>query len=435
MATTTHNALVRLGLCLVPLASASAQDTQNASTWTLDLGLQSEYTDNANRSREQKISERQDEANLRFGLTHENSWLKLEGDYNASERRFDKDSQENRSRLEGESRLELGKAQDPAQLEIRNSRRTQLNNPDDDNLLSNTDEREIWTAEPTLRWRTSDANTLSLRGTYSDIRFRDNAERDSDRKGGSLFWQRSISATDSLIFSGQFFDIGFDARPELDYELIRANLTYQAQLRRLSYRLQLGYEESDRENGESFSSPSYEVEVRYDSGVHRLELYADRFISDNSTGGGNRGEFDNFNPVDAAGGQLDQLERTNIELTWSTDILCSRCSFNLRVFYQDDDFLERLDDLSETGAEARLSYQLSRQSSANFRVRRRTQDFSSVSDRTDSDRDQFRITYRYQTNIDLRLEIFALYEERDSDNFLDGHIETRAGLRLSYRFR
>ena len=253
MATTTHNALVSLSLSLVPLAWASAQDTQNPGIWTLDLGVESEYTDNANKSREQKISERQDQANLRLGLAHENSWLKLEGNYNASERRFDKDSQESRSRLEGESRLELGKAQDPAQLSISNSRRTQLNNPDDDNLLSNTDEREIWTAEPRLRWRTSDANTLSLRGTYSDIRFRDNAERDSDRKGGSLLWQRQISPSDSLTLSGQFFDIGFDARPELDYELTRANLTYQVQLRRLGYRLQLGYEESDRENGQSLA--------------------------------------------------------------------------------------------------------------------------------------------------------------------------------------
>ena len=435
MATNTHKILASLGFCLVPLATATAQTTQNERFWSLELGLETEYTDNANKSRRQKISERQDEANLRLGLEHENSWMKLEGDYNASERRFDKDTQENRSRLEGESRLELGKDQDPAQLEISNSRRTQLNSPDDDNLLSNTDEREIWTAEPTLRWRTGDANTLSFRGTYSDIRFRDNAERDSDRKGGSLFWQRNLSATDRLIFSGQFFDIGFDARPELDYELTRANLTYQTQLRRLSYRLQLGYEESDRENGQSFSEPSYEVEVGYDSGVHRLELYADRFISDNSTGGGNRGEFDNFNPVDAAGGQLDQLERTNIELTWSTDILCSRCSFNLRVFYQDDDFLERRDDLTETGAEARLSYQLSRQSTVGLRVRRRTQDFSSASDRTDSDRDQFRITYRYQTHINLGLELFALYEERDSDNPVEGHTETQAGVRLSYRFR
>ena len=175
--------------------------------------------------------------------------------------------------------------------------------------------------------------------------------------------------------------------------------------------------------------------MSYDSGVHRLELYADRFISDNSAGGGNRGELDNFNPVDAAGGQLDQLERTNIELTWSTDILCSRCSFNLRAFYQEDDFLERLDDLTETGAEARLRYELSRQSSVDLRVRRRIQDFSLASDRTDSDRDQVRITYRYQTNVNLGLEIFTLYEERDSDNFLDGHTETRAGLRLSYRFR
>jgi len=431
----THNTLMSLGFCLVPLASAIAQETQQEGAWTLDLGLESEYTDNANKSRRQKISERQDEANLRLGVAHENSWLTLEGDYNASERRFDKDTQSNRSRLEGESRLELGKAEDPAQLEIRNSRRTQLNNPDDDDLLRNTDEREIWTAEPTLRWRTNDANTLALSGSYSDIRFRDNAERDSDRKGGSLLWQRQISATDSLTLNGQFFDIGFDARPELDYELTRVNLSYQAQLRRLGYRLQLGYEESDRENGQSFSEPSYEVELSYDSGVHRLEFYADRFISDNSTGGGNRGDFDNFNPVDAAGGQLDQMERTNFELTWRTGILCERCDFSLRAFYQDDDFLERLDDLAEIGAEARFSYQLSRQSSLNLSARRRTQDFSPASGRADSDRDQFRITYRYQTNINLSLQVFALYEERDSDNPLDSHTETRAGLRLSYRFR
>lgn len=435
MATKTHKAL--MSLCLVPLASAiaTAQTTQQGPAWTASLGLETEHTDNALRTRNDQISERQDELNLRVGTDYENSWMELEADYNASERRFDKDTQRDQGRVEGQASLRLGKEEDAADLLISNSRRTELNAPDDQDLLSNTDEREVWSLVPTLRWRASSANTLMLQGNYADISFGGSGERDSDRLGASVLWQRQLSATDSLTLRAQQTDIGFAARPDLDYRLSNISIAYQTQLRSLGYRVQVGYNESDPDNGESFSDPSYELELNYQLGAHRFELYADRFLTDNSAGNSNRGDFDDFNPRDSATDQLDQLERSNLELTWRTEIFCARCDFSLQLFYEDSDFQEELEDRTEVGARAQLGYRLTDRSSIDFSVQRRTQEFDSSVERSDFDRDEFRVNYRYNRGRGFGWSLFASYEERDSDNPTQSNTETLVGLRLDYRFR
>lgn len=434
MVTTTPQTLASLGLFLVPLASATAQTAQEGPAWTATLGLGTEYTDNALRSRERKISERQDEANLRVGADYQNSWLAIEGDYNASARRFDKDSQDDQSRVEGQASLRLGKEEDAADLLISNSRRTELNAPDDRDLLSNTDERQVWSLVPTLRWRASSANTLMLQGNYAEISFGDSGERDSDRLGASLLWQRQLSATDNLTLRAQETDIGFAARPDLDYRLRDVSIAYQTQLRSLGYRVQLGYNESDPDNGDSFSDPSYELELSYQLGSQYFEFYADRFLTDNSAGNSNRGDFDDFNPRDSAADQLDQLERSNFELTWRTEIFCARCSFNLRLFYEDSDFRQEREDRTEVGVRAQLGYRLTERSSIDFSAQRRTQQFDSSVERSDFDRDEFRINYRYDSGRGLGWSLFVSYEERDSDSPTESNTETQAGLRLSYSF-
>jgi len=431
----TRNALVSLGFCLAPLNQAIAQGPQQEEAWTASLGLETEYTDNALRSRDRKISERQDEANLRLGADYENSWMVLEADYNASARRFEKDSQDDQSRVEGQASLRLGKEDDVADVLISNSRRTELNAPDDRDLLSNTDERQVWSLVPTLRWRASSANTLMLQGNYADISFGDSGERDSDRLGASLLWQRRLSATDNLTLRAQETDIGFAVRPDLDYRLRDFSIAYQTQLRSLGYRVQLGYNESDPDKGASFSNLSYELELNYQLGAQYFELYADRFLTDNSAGNSNRGDFDDFNPRDSAADRLDQLERSNLELTWRTEIFCTRCSFNLQLFYEDSDFQQEREDRAELGVRARLGYRLSERSSIDFSAQRRTQQFDSNVERSDFDRDEFRINYRYNSGRGLGWSLFVSYEERDSDNPTLSNTETQAGLRLSYSFR
>ncbi|HTF84660.1 MAG TPA: hypothetical protein VL987_08760, partial [Cellvibrio sp.] len=96
------------------------------ATVEIDLGVTSRYSDNARRTYSDKIAERQDEYSASILADYENTLLDFETDYRATENRFDKDTQPDRSLLEGNAELLIGKSYHPVDLLLVHSRRSVL---------------------------------------------------------------------------------------------------------------------------------------------------------------------------------------------------------------------------------------------------------------------------------------------------------------------
>lgn len=421
-------ALLLLAPLLLPASALAEGD------WRASASLRTEHTDNANKSEDDPLSERQDEVELNVGGDYANRWISFEAGYEASERRFNKGSQEDRSLLQGDSELVVGQPTDPVDLVVTHSRRTVLNAPDDVDLLRNNDERTILSAMPRARWRPTGADLLMASGQFADVDYRFRPERNSERQGGSVVWQREVSEVDSLSLTGQHTEVSFDVAPQADYEYRAANLSYQVSLRRLQYRVQLGYNESNPKVGEGLSSPSYLVDVKLGEGPNRWGFSASQFITDNSSGSGNQGDLGDFTPGDSSAGELDQLERTRAELRWINQTLCERCNVTVSTYWQSDDYRVENEDQDELGFRLSGQYQISRQSSLDLSWQRRDRQFEDGSERSDFQQDRLRARYDYNFVNNMAVNVFLARNERQSDDGSREYDETTGGLGVSYTF-
>lgn len=423
------NRVVAMGVLVTAAVTVQAEDD-----WEVRLGLDSEYTDNANKSEEATLSEREDQALIGLSGNYENETLLLDAGYQVRERRFSKGSEEDRTLYEGEGRFVLGKGHDPAQLSISHSRDTVWNTPDALEQLENTDERDIVTVVPSLRWQPTGVDDLQLSGQFSDIGYRYNEQRDSERRGGQLSWIRQLSEVSQFSVSAQQTEIAFDAAPSADYTYRDYHLAYEVTLRKLSYRLQAGLNESEPETGEALSSPAYLVSVSYGEPVNRVELRLRRYITDNSAGSSNRSPLSSFGPDDSSAGDLDQIERERAEINWQYQALCQRCSVSTTLYYQEDDYRQEAEDRTQSGGSINLGYQLSQRGDLSLSWRRNEQSFADDVARTGYQSDRWRLSYRYSFPAGLDVTLSASRIDREADAGGRSYVENRGGLGLDYRF-
>src|SRR5690625_5155295 len=93
-----------------------------------------------------------------------------------------------------------------------------------------------------------------LQGHYSQIKYRFDDNRDSERAGGSLIWQHTSSATTEWRVVGSHTEVSFDLNPQLDYTYQAGTIAYSVALSRLSYTVEVGYNETETERSEEHTS-------------------------------------------------------------------------------------------------------------------------------------------------------------------------------------
>src|SRR5690606_4046876 len=166
--------------------------------------------------------------------------------------------------------------------------------------------------------------------------------------GASLIWQHKLSAVDRFEVGAQQAEVEFKSAPESNYEYQSAMINYFAELRQLNYNVSVGYNNSKPETGEEYSSPLFTGQLSYASGTNTFTLYADQRITDTSMGDGNRLDFDgNFAPGDVGNTEIDQIERRSLEIGWSNQVLCDRCSIDVTLLVRDDKYVNLPQDNSE----------------------------------------------------------------------------------------
>ena len=391
-------------------------------------------SDNATKSSSSEpLRERQDEYQLSLAVDYENSLFTAGADYLASERRFAEDSQEEDSYVEGKSSLYFGTEKTPADLLIKHSRRILLQEPDQLQITDNLDERDILSVIPTLRTAISEVDTLSLSGDYTQVRYMENDLRDSSRSGGQLQWSHALSPVDNVQVGAQQLHIEFDAQPNADYKYQNAFLAYSARLRSLGYSLQAGYNQSENDSQGEFDAPSYALVVNYEQGAHELDLRVNQQITDSSLGDGNTNSVDSIPGSDGLA-EIHQLERLQVELRWTTSMLCVRCSTYLMYRNMDDDYITIDESATQTTGGIGFSYQFSQAAQLSLGSENSRRKFDNNIANNSYEINRIRVSFNYEFSHHLRARLIAWREDREKDENLDGYTENYMGLGLSYHF-
>jgi hypothetical protein len=390
-------------------------------------------SDNATKVNAQGLSERQDEYQLSLAVNYEKPLLVAEADYLASERHFAKESQDDKSYIDGKSSLYFGNMTLPADLLIKHSRRILLQEPDQLQLTNNLDERDITSIIPTLRASLGEVDILSLSADYTDVHYAKNELRDSSRSGGSLRWMHWFSNVDSLQLVGQRIDIEFDAQPQADYTYQNTFLAYTTNLRALTYSLQAGYNHSENEIQGEFDAPSYAVNMEYEKGTHKLNLLVTQQITDSSLGDGNSNSVDTIPGSDGAK-QIQRLERMLVETRWTSSVLCVRCSIYLMFRNMDDDYITINESATQTTAGMGFSYQFSRamQLALGAENSRRKFEENIISNSYEVNRVRMNVTYKVSNH--LQVEMIGWQEDREKSEAREGYTENYIGMSLAYHF-
>lgn len=390
-----------------------------ANQWHAAVSVQSGQSDNGAKVAEQPIAERQDEYRLNIGGDYTQESLQAAVDYQVNERHFSEASQSSLTQLEGNSRLLLGSPSDTAELLVSHSRRSLLQEPGQITLTNNLDERDILAVAPGLRWRFAGVNRLLLTGDYSQVRFKQSSQRDSQRAGGQLQFERQLNQTDKLFILARQTEIEFDHVSDANYTYGNVALGYRVQLRQLDYQLQFGYNQRKTAHQPDEDAPFYDFTLNYQLASQRWQLVTSRYITDSSMGNGNNTVAEVLLNADSSD-NLQQLDRQFLALRWFLSP-CDLCDLSIYGQRTRDLYLQQGLHAQQLNLGAQASYQISRRQAISLRFDRNDQGFDGSNLGVNTQRKWWQLRYELQAS---RTAIMALLLERE-----DG----RSGSGLNYR--
>lgn len=390
-------------------------------------------SDNAGKSSIDPISEQQETYELGLSGDYDNTYLAASVDYTGTDNRFAKNSQQDQRYLEGESMLQLGGAADLADVQFKHSRKILLSSPDEINITNNQDEREIVSVKPSVKKRLSKTDLLVGSVEVSDINFLKSGFNDSERKTAILDWSRRSTKISRINVQIQRADVKFNNAEEANYTYTAAVASYTAELRKLGYTLALGYNRSEREAQESFDKPTYSLSVAYNTPLNVFRLIASQAITDSSYGNGNSQSV-NQHPTNDGAFKPDQIQRRNTELSWTNTFLCSKCTMNISIHQNNDDYVVLPDEIREQGGRVDFMYDFSSRSSLSLGYGISDNKFKGTLIGQDYELDTASIQYRYFFNSGISARLFFEEEKRESDVTDKAYKEGFFGAALGYNF-
>jgi hypothetical protein len=418
--------LTPLAILLSPFAAAKS--------FSVDLFAATGESDNALKTSDNEISEKQNRYSASVQGEWDKQWFDANLQYLAYKESFADDSQEGENYLQGDSALKFGNDSHLLNLDLRHSRRTLLKQVADTPLTGNQEEREIFSVMPSARFDISGSDELVAYADLSRTRYLESELRDSDRNTYGIDHQHDFSAADKINLRLKQVKSEFIYFPQTDYTMNSAALVYSVSLRKLSYSLGAGQDRAKPEVGDEHSSPHYEASLNYKTGANQIRLYVDQSITDSSFGQGVDLAILDVPGVDAATDQLGIIERRTSGVDWSTTALCARCDLSLGITQSQDDYIDSESESTQRGASLTFRY--------NFSPRTLLLLSHSLSDQepltgllTDEYRQTFsRISFRYQFLKSFSLELFHEKEKRSSDSEIQDYQENFTGLAIGYHF-
>ncbi len=387
-------------------------------------------------SGQEKIRETQTEygASLFSLWTSELSEINI--DYEYSKTRFSKDSEQEGTFRDGSSSFVLGNETSFYHLSLDHSIRRILREPNAVvAVLDNSEERQITSVMPLLRARFNEANTLAIAYSFSDVNFEDSRENSSERKSIHFQYLRDVSPITNFVIVMEQTQVDYDLSNSADYEMDSVTAEFGVKHRIFSYTLQAGLSRIKPEEGEAETSSTFGLTLNSEMAGNRFELFAERSVSDSSTGSGNDDFFSSQASFDGGSEDQDQLLRTEFGFGWNYDRLCGRCALIASIGKEKSEYFHLTEnDSSETFFDIRFVYQFSSRLKAATSIRKVKTNFPDPVGRLNSKSQLSNFELIYDLNPSFEVSLLHESEKRiGSDVDSDSKVDTTS-LSATWRF-
>jgi len=407
-----------------------------ALNYSIGLSATTRQSDNAFRDNNNKTSERQNEYGAAFSLTEDQPLYSVDIDYRNSTTDYAKDSQQGRSITSGSSAFRLGRSQGLFLLEAsHNQERTLIDSVGPD-VLENNDERSISNILPIFNIKLSPVDRLSVRGSFDTVTYSQQAYRDSERETLTLGWMHSLSQISQFGINVQQSDVEYTELDDTQYTYQNASILYSANLKRLHYSANLGYNQSDQ-SGEIFGGPSYNVNIGFANEGYSLGAEFVSLITDTSAGNFNRvNQAAEANPEldqtpDSSSMLVDQYKLKTSEIYFRTDLLCLRCDLAISAGVSKEGYrLYTEENNTETHGSINITYALTKSSALSYSGRVSDIDYE-MGEQSRKQKDHS-LEWRWSTLIGLGISLLGEKRDYESDGGRGTYIENYYGLRLEY---
>jgi hypothetical protein len=406
----------------------------------------SEFSDNADLRFTDEASEREDTTGFGFSYNRAAKNWAWSADYEVRKINFDTNSrnpQEDTDEYGGTTSFSGSFFRQRFDLLASHTRENILSNPSDLSLQNNILARDTIVLQPAWNFYKTNADTLSIGAFFHQVNFDDDVIQrssiDSNTEGARFLWSRELSnvSTFSLIAESSETEYKQDNIDDLSYE--NYQIGYAVELRRLSYRVLVGFNKSSSSTTEELESPSGLAQITYNTGGTQIDLFANFFITDSSRGnqngisGNNIGETSSEQIGNGDTSIADSYELLTSQLS-ITKAVCSRCVTDIRFRYAEEDY-----SVDEEESQERIdiiwgfSYRVTPSITGRFETRFVNQSFDIPDPIQEFDQIGYGLNVEYRLSEKLRMAFELGYEERDAENDLRSYEEQTALFEVRYQ--
>lgn len=396
----------------------------------------SEQSDNGLKSNSDEIDEQQNQFGAQAFALYENNYVTLDSNYSFSERRFEKESQEDRTTTIGRTDLTIGKLHHLFDLKLSHSREKLPKYSGALDLESNSDEKQIITIEPGFHSRIGSADMLFITGNATEVDYRFEEQKNSARQGGLIGLVHGISPVDTFSIYLSQTDIEFEFSPQIDYRMLMAVASFESTLRELKYKIELGQTRTESDSAGKSDDPYYQITINYQRGYNQIDFRANQQVTDSSLGVGTGLPGDDIGGGnnDVTAENLDQVLVNRAELRWTTDVLCGRCSAYVNFYVDDQDYQTLARDEKNKGVGFGVRYKMSADSTIGITGTRIKEELMGAVVDDEYTLDQITAYYNYDFTSGFNLRVFVTENERRSLEVENEYKELRVGATIGYRF-
>lgn len=277
----------------------------------------------------------------------------------------------------------------------------------------------------------SPVDSLVLSPRFTDVRFKDNDQSDSERKEMVARLNRQLSQVSAVDLSANYTKATFDASED-DYKQKGVMLSYQAALARLSYEIGVGVSRIERDNEDDVSGSRGRIAATYlnDRGQSFRASFLHE-LTDSSVGLSGSGLSSDFSSRDSNFEEVDIVKIDQFDLGWSIPIRQGD-TLTLGAGFTDRDYQDTPRDEQVAQVQAGYSHTINSRWSVSAGAQFERSKFTDAP-KTEYDDTTFDVgaTYRLSSVMDLRLSVGR--EKRSADDAGIDYEDDYAILSFNYR--
>jgi hypothetical protein len=405
-----------------------------ALEYSANLDISAEHSDNILLSKENKQSDTERRALINFALKEHTKTIQANIDYSAEYYDYKDDLIEDESVIEGTAKLDWAISPQAFNWNFTTSTQNLRRDRKETDILSNSERRNIFSTGPTFSYRASSVDTANLSIIYTDTQFKETDASDNNRTSGNLFWNHKQPGNREFTTGISYAETDFDDITVPDIERTSAYIGYTSSFTNTQWSVKAGYNKSKQDASEDVDGPLLEASINYRSDKQEFSLIAINLITDSTIGLGDSSSIiDGDMPDDDSNfTEIDIVERSHLDIRYTNHSLCSVCTLDGFIVYDDQDFHTLDNDEESVLVGLGFAYKFTQNLNTELRLSRETIKFYNTDRDDDVDRALIRVNYTVLPQLTVYLSFRN--EQRSSNQVLAEYDESRSGLGLNYTF-